>query len=106
MAKSVGEHGGSKQLGTNFLLAAGRNDQQAGTGVEAESECVIGGGITGVQGDEHVGRFLDLRFFIFDRRRGNRTGRENEVGDAGFPGDAVAEIDEFGPDFAAGDSRT
>lgn len=55
MAKSVGEHGGSNQLGTNFLLAAGGNDQQAGPGVEAESERVIGGGITGVEGNEHVG---------------------------------------------------
>ena len=48
VAKSVGEHGRSDQLGTNFLLAAGGNDQQAGPGVQAESERVIGGGITGV----------------------------------------------------------
>jgi hypothetical protein len=103
VAEGVGEDVGRGELSANFLLAAGRDDEEAGAGGDALGEGVVGGGVAGVEGDEDVEGIFEFRVLIFDCRRADLAGGEGEILEGGFLRDAVAEGDEFGAGFDAGD---
>ena len=66
MAQRVGQHGRGGELGAEFLLAAGGNDDERRARGNALGERVVRGGVAGVQGDEDVRGIFDFRISIFD----------------------------------------
>lgn len=96
VAQGIGENRWCDELGANFFLAAGGNDEQTGAGGDALSECVVGGGVASVECDQDVaggdGGFVD----------GARYKRE-VIAELVRGGRAVAEFDELGARFDAGD---
>ena len=76
-------------------MAAGGGDDDGGFGGDAFVERVVGGGVAGVKGDEDVD--------VLGIEIGDVTPDEFEATVAAGGGDVVAEIDEVGAGFDAGD---
>ena len=54
VAQGAGEDGRGGELGAEFLLTTGRDDEEAGASREAAGEGVVGRGVTGVEGEQEV----------------------------------------------------
>ena len=54
VTERVGQNIGRGELGADFFLTTGRDNEEAGVGGNALGERVIGGGVAGVKGDENV----------------------------------------------------
>ncbi len=110
VAQGIGEDRRGGELRTEFFLAAGGDNEEASAGGVAAREGIVGRGVAGVEGDQHIERRGERGRGYGGRSRlgrggGDGAGAEGEAGgEAVVGGDAVAERDEIGAGFKAGDT--